>query len=341
MNRSFRIALLIAFISLSPARPFLGQITRPSLLTPATANSFTLKIIFYGLIGLVPSRQNSDLWAILLDGVRAGVTEHVPAMDIYQGSCVDCNRYLTSSNIPRAGSSWSLKNLDLVAEIDPGRDPLRSLPPPSVSPRTKEEAAELGWIPSMVAISKESSIVKPSCLAQNITADSPCPAAARVRVAGWDEAASCHFLHGQDKRTEAFSFAPAGEQSTGSIHAIADALAFRWYFIGSSISFKVKSWGGADNYIELKPDNGLITLIIWNHPPGLLEQHHRRRHFVAYYKLAAEEPIKKPVPRGHRTDRTENGTCEVLFQDIYKGHDVAPHSIRECDLLFFSPDVLR
>jgi hypothetical protein len=327
--------------------------------------TFTVKVIFWGLIALAPLKQGNEIMALLANG-----GDHIAQVYLLKGRCTgDCFH-----NLPRVSSFelvWRPYQEQLqIAEAGPpiqlAHGTRRNfLGRPDRFPGSLIESSDLSWIPEMDIVTGDKRTLKSSCLGNA----SECPISARFLV-DKGQLSACHLLHKENNQAEAFTFKPhAGSAVSDFYQASADAVAQTFGVQGSSITLKALTFTGSETAsATLEPEDGELVLLVGNFPFFPIVKAPSRppqgseSHFPAFYELLTNPPSKPPF-RHHTLvfQHTEPGSCEPYVSELerpaeelqielegkgelrrraVRGKDdkrMPPHLSTECDMVMLSP----
>src|SRR5262245_3463712 len=217
-----------------------------------SASSWTLEIIVYGLIGLVPSQDTRDVLALLVDGHSTLQTEHRPLLLVTQGICTGACYQRLAEFLPLPEVEPTVRKLglagyaallhlagrDLVMSPPLGGQPQRLVigPTSSIFP-TVADRSSLGWVPRMARIVPLSALARESCLKHDpIIGASACPVSSRFVFGGWDGTGGvtpCHYVHDRSYSLIPYFFVPPGGRPNRSPQAITDVVRFQWTLDGT------------------------------------------------------------------------------------------------------------
>lgn len=329
--------------------------------------TFTLRIIFFGLIALKPSGDEKELTALLVDAKRAGIDHiHEPLLYLLQGRFVDGQRFtlqrlnigfrsksFTEEKLRSSGAEvfWSLSNSEVnflelkdstvghglryrpgKLDLDPGQ--------------IFSDTDDLKWIPAMSEFFHQPLL--DACITGDIDG---CPFSARVRLEGNGLTRSCHHVHdtvdGSD-RIYAFNFVN-GDGDVLKSRPIVDATVAEFHVSADSVTIQAKDLRTKIiRSVKIRPVNpgGTVTLMVANHP----KEETSSSHFEAYYSLVKEPRPKKPFRPVHDSSIQPKvkgpGPCERDIE-LYSASIAAvarkikevvariPHDKPQCDSIQF------
>lgn len=331
--------------------------------------SFTLRIVFYGLIAMKPSGDETALTAVLVDAKKAGINHvHEPLLWLLQGRYVDGQQYtlqrlsdrfrsrnFTEEKLRPSGVEviWSLFNSEVeIVELKESTigHGLRYRPGTLDLSDTSEifsDTDDLKWIPAMRELFNKP--IRDACLNGKLA---DCPFSARVRLHGNGLTRSCHHVHdtlnGSD-RIYAFKFI----NDLGHVlrpRPVVDATVVEFQISTNSITLQAKNLVTNDiRSVKIRPVNpgGRVTLIVTNHP----KEETYDSHFRAYYRLTEGPPYAHPflpvIDYSITPKVSSPGSCEqdleryiALFRAVALrvteiDTDSIPHDKPQCDAIQF------
>lgn len=281
---------------------------------------FTLRLIFYGLIAIVPSNspENDGFLALMIDtrGTMSSMSHAMPAHAaiglVTEGRFMGkrCTAEVPCElKIPEfTHFDFDRSDVGLAAATNTLR--LNSGKQERILPRNAFEATDFTWAARMSGAAPDAGAVNPTCL----FAPEHCRVWAALRL--WTgQATACHLVHyvkdGETDRLRSFWFQPlVGEEtSPQAIQALADAVEFQIPIRQRELSFSSVSFSGEgtpQKFLFLAdPDTRTLTLVIANVPrkdleAALVEREQANRsvqqaaargpadahHFEAYYEIA-------------------------------------------------------
>jgi hypothetical protein len=287
--------------------------------------SFTLRIIFYGLIAFSPNADDSGTLALLVDG-RAACMElepsadcsgsaHLPMIFLLDGDCVDgdCVRGISGKGLP-FNLLWVLERERVHIEgltSTPG--PASSDPPDESFPSSSGTARHRGW---QARMSRLGFAVKPDCR----RGDASCALSATFAIPGSDsDRITCHLFHApmsekcEDLQLEVKEFEfrepDCGEgQADTYRQALADATMTEVDVTSSSIELATGNLtdGSGSHSATIRPiqvgNEWVVTLVVGNF--GLLAEDDEAvlesgivHHFELFYALGqADGGSRRLVP---------------------------------------------
>lgn len=315
----------------------------------------TVRVIFLGLIGFVPSPEGAkDLAALLVDSVQAQPHEmacpmepHVPFVFLLHGKCEDggrCRRIIGSRARQSArvtgllhgfrqrkpeGLLWILRTEDL--EISGDEDEELDLRNPFLSflqgnaPGSTRETSYFSWVPSMKRLAKGHAQLRADCR----RADPTCPLSARFRIDGGATGA-CHLFHdpkpSDGTRREVRIFAYTRPDQSQFRQAVADAVMVEFEESGNYVALRSQGLPGRCRpmvSVRLFPDDeGKVTLIVGNLvPPHAAvplngEEGYLQPHSDVLFNLLADR-VARPVRMPYSETRLiEPGACEEEMVEL-------------------------
>lgn len=306
--------------------------------------SFTVKVIFVGLIGFVPNPDGQNGMAALLinpespqfKSMDCPTPPHLPIVLLLKGKCDDagdCYRippHLKAQaeamglgdilKNQQGGLLWLLDQEEL--DISGDRKKFKFTNPwrfPWAAPKSVRQSTDFDWVPSINKLSSGQGQINDDCLHANRN----CPLHARFQFQG-GKAGACHVFHDEDdeRNVRIFEYLIPGQRLVHR-RAVADAVQLEYDAEAEYISLESKRLKEREPAREakalLRPDgDGKLTLIVANISPFPCEEedHSRSRgchsaHADVFFQLLKDPNVPRPVRvLSKRKGNVDPGPCE-------------------------------
>lgn len=316
--------------------------------------SFTIKVIFLGLIGFVPSSEGKkNISALLVDPIRAvdpwkhtPVQEHLPMVFLLHGHCDEsgggsCYRIsprraedakrLRLDRIlqQRPGLLWMLEDEDLdISGDEDERLKLRNSLLRfiwKVSPRFDLQSKDFSWVPRLNELTSGRGQIREGCR----HGDARCAIHAHFRIQG-GAAGACHMFHDSEDpekpQVKIFNYSTANGQPPLR-RAVADAMQVEFEESGGSVILRSRilpgGEGGGVAWAKLTPDSaGKLTLVVANLSElqdGEAEHDgYTPSHSDAFFDLLADPEVPRPTRQLDEKEEVnvDPGPCEEEMSEI-------------------------
>ena len=312
------------------------------LSAPTETAEFTLRMVFYGLIALVPLKDAIGEKTIGATVLFLNDSRHKPVIAVMEdkGICEGTVSHCVDEEIPsheeRFAAIQSIKGVEVltsaaqtswIAEPDGGKN----------LPTSDQESRWASWIVDLSTLS-------PGRLNMDCLTRTNCPAVTAALVLKGGTLSACHLSHlvisvSGWKRPYLRSYIMRNDNGDRkpTRRAVADAAMIEMKVPGDYVTFKLGTGG---KVLKLKPNAGEVEVIFSNSDYSPSGPGHR--HFKKYYELsvspkAANERHYPQVAKNHWLNR-HVGSCErslASFDSAYSDGADGGHDHAKCDVVSY------
>ncbi|HSK80697.1 MAG TPA: hypothetical protein VLQ45_29855 [Thermoanaerobaculia bacterium] len=311
-------------------------------------SSFTVQLIFFGLIGFVPNEGGQNgMTALMVDPASLGISKcrpkHKQLVLLLDGECTPEQECLERADTDRLQLQWELDKEDLEIFGNQRQIEFRLRGKQSIFGNDKElpsydwQAASYSWVPSIDLLTGGYGHVREAFVRDGRPKP---PVQARFTVRG-GQTSACHLIHEpvkysdpqeEDRKVVLFHYDNLVNRSCFQ-QAVADGVKVEFEVEGSFMN--LYSWSFTPSHehrnkqqelkrsVRLSPSPGsdTVTLIVANVPRYPHRNHDYQRgedddqqcppHSDIFFDLLAREPPVRPTRRATNITRSVNpGSCE-------------------------------